>query len=365
MDELNRLLGNFGYEPVNESEISRIPITTRKDILQFKYEQCKQKPLWIVNTSGSMGYPTLLYMSKEAHNKQIMRARKMLDIVGITNNDIMANVLDNPFVNFATIDGDIPYLDCGLFTPASRDLILYKMKTIKPTVLVALTTMAFDLLESLQRNDIFNKLVLVGSLTTPSYKARLKELSGADIHMLYGCTEVGVIAAQRSEDDEWYEIIDEGLYLEVLHDDGSTARTGTGRLLITDLYNYSMPLIRYDVGDKVAVRDEGGVRQLRVLCRLGDHVKVSGDLAAEKNIVEAVMNILGHDDFIVEILHNQATLKDSMSVYLPERDMGKKESLISSLAAQYHIHVIVSQLNSPVPRTESGKRKNIVDKRFT
>ena len=148
--QFNELLSKFSlyrqYPVVSlEADIAKIPITTRKDLLQFQYTQCPQKPLWIVNTSGSTGHHTLLYVSREAHNKQIERSHKMLEVLGIGPHDIMANVLDNPFVNFASINGDIPYLDCGLFTPASKDLILYKVKTIQPTVLVALTTMAFDL----------------------------------------------------------------------------------------------------------------------------------------------------------------------------------------------------------------------------
>jgi phenylacetate-CoA ligase len=40
------------------------------------------------------------------------------------------------------------------------------------------------------------------------------------------------------------------VYAEVVGDDGELAQTGeAGRLVLTDLRNYSMPLIRYDTGD--------------------------------------------------------------------------------------------------------------------
>jgi phenylacetate-CoA ligase len=42
----------------------------------------------------------------------------------------------------------------------------------------------------------------------------------------------------------------EGSLIEILRDDGSPAKPGeTGRVIVTPLFNYAMPLIRYELGD--------------------------------------------------------------------------------------------------------------------
>ena len=57
----------------------------------------------------------------------------------------------------------------------------------------------------------------------------------------YGCEEVSLIACECEEHDGLHLNAD-GVYCEVMAD---------GRLLVTDLTNRAMPLIRYQVGDVV------------------------------------------------------------------------------------------------------------------
>ena len=51
----------------------------------------------------------------------------------------------------------------------------------------------------------------------------------------------------------------EGLHVEVLGSDGAPAGVGEpGRVTITDLLNFAMPLIRYDIGDYAVAGEPGG-----------------------------------------------------------------------------------------------------------
>lgn len=67
----------------------------------------------------------------------------------------------------------------------------------------------------------------------------------------YGLREQGYWCAQSCpEAPEQFHVNTELVVLEVVRPDGSPAAPGeTGRLLVTDLFNYSMPFIRYDTGD--------------------------------------------------------------------------------------------------------------------
>src|SRR5262249_17797032 len=71
------------------------------------------------------------------------------------------------------------------------------------------------------------------------------------------------IAAQCPQCDE-YHVSAETMVVEVLRDDGAPAASGEiGRVIVTSLYNYAQPLIRYEIGDLAEVGSA------RARCRRG------------------------------------------------------------------------------------------------
>jgi phenylacetate-CoA ligase len=77
----------------------------------------------------------------------------------------------------------------------------------------------------------------------------LREHWGVPLADLYSCTEAGALALQCPSGTR-YHVQAENVYLEVLREDGSACVPGeTGRVVITPLHNFAMPLIRYELGD--------------------------------------------------------------------------------------------------------------------
>ena len=69
----------------------------------------------------------------------------------------------------------------------------------------------------------------------------------------YGCEEVSLIACE-CEQHQGLHINADSVYVEVLRPDGTPADAGEpGKVVVTDLVNRAMPIIRYQVGD-MAVR---------------------------------------------------------------------------------------------------------------
>lgn len=69
----------------------------------------------------------------------------------------------------------------------------------------------------------------------------------------YGAEETGYIAIQCPEQAH-YHIVSEMNLVEVLREDGTPCQPGeTGRIVITPLYAYAMPLLRYELGDYAEV----------------------------------------------------------------------------------------------------------------
>jgi phenylacetate-CoA ligase len=65
----------------------------------------------------------------------------------------------------------------------------------------------------------------------------------------YGAQEVGSIAPECPHCRQ-YHVNAESVLVEILREDGTRCAPGeTGRVIVTSLYNYAMPFIRYEVGD--------------------------------------------------------------------------------------------------------------------
>lgn len=87
----------------------------------------------------------------------------------------------------------------------------------------------------------------------PDLRRECREALGVPIMDGYGSEEAGFIALQCPEHDH-YHVQSEMNLVEVLRDDGTPCQPGeTGRVVVTPLYAYAMPLLRYDLGDYAEV----------------------------------------------------------------------------------------------------------------
>lgn len=93
------------------------------------------------------------------------------------------------------------------------------------------------------------QLIGRGDLPPPELAPLARSVWGADFVALYGCTELGLMASQCPGHDH-YLIHAPAVYLEVLREDGEPCMPGeTGRVIVTPLHNFAMPLLRYESGD--------------------------------------------------------------------------------------------------------------------
>jgi phenylacetate-CoA ligase len=101
-------------------------------------------------------------------------------------------------------------------------------------------------------------VITIAELLTPERRHLIESYFRAPIWNRYGLREFGSWAGQNCQGSpESVHLNTELVVLEILNADDSPAGAGeTGRLVLTDLNNRVMPLIRYDTGDL-------GVRETR------------------------------------------------------------------------------------------------------
>ncbi len=108
-----------------------------------------------------------------------------------------------------------------------------------------------------------------GETLSKDLRALCREAWGTTVADVYSAEEVGYIALQCPE-HEHYHLQSEHLLIEILDDAGLPCSPGAiGRVVVTTLHNFAMPLIRYALGDYAEVGEPCDCgRGLPVLARI-------------------------------------------------------------------------------------------------
>ncbi len=129
---------------------------------------------------------------------------------------------------------------------------LSAIRQYRPKVLIALPTYLYALAKYMIGKKLESPPVKVvkpiGGSTTSAMVKVIKEGFGCEFFDSYGCSELGWMACECPEHDGLHLFMD--LYYIEICKNGKPVDSGEpGRILITDLSNKAMPLIRYDIGD--------------------------------------------------------------------------------------------------------------------
>jgi phenylacetate-CoA ligase len=92
-----------------------------------------------------------------------------------------------------------------------------------------------------------------GELLAPDVRELCRMAWNVPVTDVYSADEVGYIALQCPE-HEHYHVQSEGVLVEVLDESGKPCEPGqVGRVVVTALHNFALPLIRYELGDYAEV----------------------------------------------------------------------------------------------------------------
>lgn len=90
---------------------------------------------------------------------------------------------------------------------------------------------------------------LVGETIPDGTREFIAERLAARVAGIYSCQEVGTIACECASAPHYHVAVENAL-VEIVDEQGrDVAPGGRGRVLVTGLYNYAMPFVRYELGD--------------------------------------------------------------------------------------------------------------------
>ncbi len=142
-------------------------------------------------------------------------------------------------------------------------------------------------------------IISTSMMLIASERTVIEAAFGCKVFDRYGCEEVGLIAAE-CERHEGLHLCIEQLYIEFLRADGAQAGPGEeGAIVITDLNNHGMPLIRYRIEDMGVLAERpcscgrGMPLLQRLTGRVADYLKRrDGSMVAGVSLVERTLTAI-------------------------------------------------------------------------
>ena len=139
-----------------------------------------------------------------------------------------------------------------LNTAATLDQIWDWLGRVKPAYLMTYPSILRELARraAMERPPFaLSGVTTVGETVDAELRALSAARLGAEIHDIYSANEIGTIAIQCPASRR-YHVQAEAVIVEILDDDDRACAPGrTGRVVVTPLFNFATPLLRYDIGD--------------------------------------------------------------------------------------------------------------------
>ena len=196
-------------------------------------------------------------------------------------------------------------------------------------------------------------------------KQTIEKYFGVPVYSRYSNLENGILAQQVPGSGHRYLINTASYLVEIfkMNEDRPAAAGELGRIIVTDLYNYAMPMIRYDTGDTGALSnyDDGKSNQYLETVegrRLDLLYATDGSLVSSYIVYKNMWQY-------TEILQYQLVQygeKDYLFKINMEGAFAKEEKLIAEFK-QYLGHDANFKVEyvDEIPLLASGKRKKIAN----
>lgn len=145
-------------------------------------------------------------------------------------------------------------VSCFDFTPERMRIHRDRWNRYRPEVIVAYTNPLYEFARFLEHERLSitpPQAIIVGAEKLHDFQREtLERVFGAPVFETYGSREFMLIGAE-CEKHEGLHLSQENLLVEILDDEGRPTPAGEeGNVVITDLFNYGMPFIRYVNGDR-------------------------------------------------------------------------------------------------------------------
>lgn len=248
----------------------------------FQSTEYKDKSKQKVSTSGSSGTPFMVYQNS---NKVIRNRADTIYLQGIVGFKIgyrlyyIRQWLEKYRLNNLTRRmRNIEMVNVADFSDSYLEkLITTLRKDTSTKVLLSYSSALRDICNYLERVSAkpietnISSIIAMAEGLSEDTRDKLIKYFNTDVYLRYSNQENGILSLQLSRINNSLQINWASYYIEILHPekDIPVEYGELGRVVVTDLFNYCTPFIRYDTGDfAIMTQDDGFFKGSPVFLRV-------------------------------------------------------------------------------------------------
>ncbi len=364
-------------------DYAQLPLLT-KDIMQDNLERlCSTvtpKEQRILNTSGgTTGNPAKFYQDKHVFSEMEAHRILMLSMAGWTPDDMLISLWGNPSELLSNkapsllkpwLSG-MAVLNAYRYDANSMDMWIKVIKRYKRVLLYGYTTVITDFARHCMENQV-KGLPIFAAMTTAeildsTQRAYIEKAFSCQVFDQYGSREMPGVSSQCSHGN--MHIFTSANYAEFLPLEDAQDSNTQKRIILTSLNNYTMPFLRYEIGDL------GAAGASSCPCGRGYplmHMEV-GRIGASLRLPEGgrlystmFVRQMYHIDGINAFQFRQTQLRHvNLYIIQGKNFSSESEQKIQNLAnifpqsicpgAQLQVHYV-----KDLPRTQGGKHRQVI-----
>jgi phenylacetate-CoA ligase len=295
-------------------DFQRLPVLSKRDIREngdrLLSREFRREDLVETKTGGSTGVALKLYFDtrcQEMRNAAAMRSDQWagwdigMKVAAVWGNPPVADTWKTKLRNLLL--NRMIYLDTMNINEGSVRRFVQEWRRENPRVIFGHSHSIYILAMYLQRLDVADirprGIISTSMMLLEPERRVIEEVLHCPVTNRYGCEEVSLIGSE-CERHEGFHLNSDHVVVEFLRDDGTQAAPGEeASIVVTDLINRGMPLIRYrveDMGvrsDRICLCGRGLPLMERVTGRQADFLKrPDGSLVAGVSLVERTLTAI-------------------------------------------------------------------------
>jgi len=258
------------------------------------------------------------------------------------------------------------FLNCYLMSTDDMKRYINILNKHKPKLIVTYAQSIYEIAKFAKENKLHvEKQNAIHSAAGPLHECMRMEIEDVfqcKVFNHYGSREVGAIASECKAHDGLHIMMDH-IFVEVLDENGKPCKAGQqGEIVVTSLDNYSMPLIRYKIGDV-------GVMQEYRKCSCGcAYPKLQNVTGRTTDMFRTINNSVFHGTYFHGLFWFKSWIKAFQVIQkrldliivrfvkegkVPEEDLIDIEEKIKIVMGQEC--TVVFEFVDSIPKTKTGK----------
>lgn len=266
---------NIGFEPGDMKDFEdfeKLPILTKEEIRKntnHMFSRTSNKNQLITSsTGGTTDSPIMIYYDNQRANIKEAEmyyfrewfkwylGNKVAYLWGAPQDIPNISDLKYRLINRATFNK--LHLFSSLMNNTTMNEFVNQINQYKPDILQGYSNPTYIMAQFLLKNNIQihspKSVVLTAEPCHPSQRKTIEKAFNSEVFTFYGCREGGYVGVECHH-HSGYHINCSSIYMEFINERIKSKPGELGNVVFTDLYNFDMPFIRYQIGD-LGIPDE-------------------------------------------------------------------------------------------------------------